>query len=277
MGNAVNQNPPSISVLMGVYNAEATAARAIDSILNQSFHDFEFLIVDDGSTDSTLSILTGFAARDSRIRVLRVESNGGLTRALNLGLSEAHAPLIARMDADDFSMPERLGKQFEAMRSNPSWLACGTDIRVVDRETGHVKHQTRPENDIAEALKQKNVFIHGSLLFRAQTLKDVGGYDEYFRLTQDYDLLLRLSRQGTLGWVSESLYEFTLCSKSLSATQIKNQIHYAAVAKTRHTVGARTAAQYNETFLGKLVYRWEWFRIWVWIYKCGLSLKKLRR
>ena len=107
---SVAQAVPEVTVLMTAYNAARYLREAVDSILNQTFRDFEFVIVDDGSTDRTLSILQDYARRDPRIRIIS-RPNTGLTRALNDGLATIRSPLIARMDADDVALPERFAKQ----------------------------------------------------------------------------------------------------------------------------------------------------------------------
>ena len=109
---------PAVSVLMPVFNAERYVGEAIESILCQSFADFEVVVIDDGSTDDSPNILAGLAARDSRLRVLR-QGNSGVVAALNRGLKDCRAPLVARMDADDVAHPERLEQQLAFMKANP--------------------------------------------------------------------------------------------------------------------------------------------------------------
>jgi glycosyltransferase involved in cell wall biosynthesis len=270
-----NKIKAELCVLMGVFNAETTLLRAVDSVRQQSYSNFRFIIVDDGSTDSTPKLLQQIAQQDVRIEVLTLTQNVGLTRALIHGLSVVSEVFLARMDADDWSEPDRFKTQLEAMKQNPQWLACGSDFWVEDPSQGTKKIITRPKKDVRKALRTKNYFAHGSLIFRTNSLKTIGGYDEFFRLAQDYDLLLRLSKIGDLGWVENCLYELRISGGSLSATQMSKQIHYAALAKARFILGPKDAATITQTLHGKLVYGWERFRIWLFVYKGGLSLKKL--
>ncbi len=122
---------PSISVLMPVYNTERYVAEAIESILAQTFGDFEFIIVNDGSTDDSLAILRRYEQQDQRIRLI-TRPNTGIVGALNDGLALARAELVARMDADDVSLPERLGKQRDFMSSHPGCVAMSTAYTIMD-------------------------------------------------------------------------------------------------------------------------------------------------
>src|ERR1700726_1508117 len=122
-------SPPTISVLMPVYNAERYVAEAVESILSQTFADFEFIIIDDGSKDRSLAILEEYAARDPRIRLVS-RPNTGIVKALNQGLALASGELVARMDADDIAMPERLAKQRDYLADHPECVMVGSRVLV---------------------------------------------------------------------------------------------------------------------------------------------------
>jgi glycosyltransferase involved in cell wall biosynthesis len=193
---------PAISVVMSVYNGEAYLHESINSILLQTFTDFEFIIVDDGSTDNSLSIIKSFS--NERI-VLFSQQNSGLARALNNGIKLAKAPLIARMDADDIALPERLQKQYDFMQEFPDCVACGSWADVIDKDGNYV--YTR--ETIVDRIEIKNFFrksisnklpstpfFHSSVMFRIKAFNQVGGYKEYMRRAQDVVLFNKMSSIG---------------------------------------------------------------------------------
>jgi len=179
---------PRVTVLMSVFNGAAYLREAIDSILAQTFTDFELLIVDDGSTDETPAILHSYA--DPRMRVLTNERNLGLTASLNRGLREARGEWIARQDADDRSHPDRLRRQLEHLDAHPEVMLLGTHARLIDargRVTGTLRKPVT-RTGIAWASVFHNPFIHSSVMFR----RGIGTYDESYPFNQDFELWSRL-------------------------------------------------------------------------------------
>lgn len=188
---------PILSVLMSVYNGEAFLQRSVESILAQTFTDFEFIIIDDGSTDATPTILAQFS--DPRIRVV-TQANQGLTRTLNTGLGLSHGRFIARMDADDEAMPDRFQKQVDYLQSQPEVVVLGTGYRQVDLLRNRTLDIIPPQSDeaIRRALLHGNPICHPSVMMRRDALLEAGGYDETFRYTQDYELWSRMAGYGRL-------------------------------------------------------------------------------
>lgn len=183
---------PAISVLMPVYNGEKHLAEAVDSILAQTFADFEFIIVDDASTDATAALLADYARRDSRIRILTNESNSKIAFSLNRGLAEARAPLIARMDADDWSHPERFAKQYAFMKSHSEIAVCGTWLEVYD--SGEVWPWPCGDADIRARMLFDSSLAHPTVVFRKQIVESLAeGYDVTTPPAEDYDLWARLA------------------------------------------------------------------------------------
>lgn len=188
--------PPTVSVLMPVYNGERYLREAIDSILAQSFSDFEFVIVDDGSTDGTGAILDGID--DPRLRVIANERNMGVTKTLNVGLEAVRGRYIARIDADDIAHPERLAEQVAFMEANPGVVLLGSGHVSVDDDGNEVERVARPMADAEfrwTALLYSPV-IHPSVMFRAD-LTGEGGlrYDEHAD-AEDYDMWIRMLAAG---------------------------------------------------------------------------------
>lgn len=187
---------PAVTVLLPVYNAEDTISSAVQSILDQTFADFELLIINDGSTDKTLQYISEFD--DIRIRTVSFDSNRGISRALNYGIKLAQSELIARMDADDFSLPERLEKQFIHLKLHPD---CGLVSSLVQhKSTDHhqegYKHYVNQINTLITAHSmvnhrfQDSPIAHPSVMFRKQLVERYGGYNEQ-SIPEDYELWLR--------------------------------------------------------------------------------------
>ena len=178
-----SKSNPKVTVLMSVYNGKRYLREAIDSILDQTFRDFEFLIINDGSTDSSSDIIRSYD--DSRIRLIENEKNIGLTRSLNKGLKLARGEYIARMDADDRSMPERLEKEILFLDKNKNVGLVGTYFLMVNK-SGKVLSTFSPgTSGLSEKLLEGNMFGHGSTMFRADCIEKVGYYREEFRSAQD--------------------------------------------------------------------------------------------
>jgi glycosyltransferase involved in cell wall biosynthesis len=192
-------NPePLVTVLMPVYNGEKYLEEAIQSILSQSFHDFELVAIDDGSTDRTSTMLEDYACRDGRVKVFTQE-NRGLVPTLNRGLELARGKYLARMDADDISNPERLEKQLEFMERNKDVVLLGALIRTMD-ENGSLlwtEHPPLHDTSIRWQLLFDNPFTHSMAMFRIKTVKDHSlVYRKEAVLAEDYDLWSRLMDFG---------------------------------------------------------------------------------
>ena len=217
-----------VTVLMSVYNGEKYLKEAIDSILNQTFNDFEFLVVNDGSTDKTEDILQAYD--DLRIKIINNGKNIGLTKSLNKGLKLAKGEYIARMDADDISMPGRLEREVEFLDKNPAVGLVGTYYLMINRK-GNVLHTMKcltESVELKEKLLRNNQFCHGSVMFRAECIKNLGSYRE--ELGQDYDLWLRISENYEVANIFEFLYKWRLDINSISVTKKSIQDKYTLLA-----------------------------------------------
>lgn len=203
---------PSVSVLMPVYNAEQYLAEAVESVLAQSYHEFEFIIIDDGSTDQSLRVLESYARHDSRVRLISRE-NRGLVSTLNEGLSLVRGDFVARMDADDLSHPFRLERQLEVMLADGRIVALGCGVTLMDPDGDPIVdwalHKTK-HGEIVGSLLEGNsgAITHSSCMFRTNALKAIGGYREECRTAEDLDLFLRLSMVGELRNLSDLFYMY---------------------------------------------------------------------
>lgn len=195
---------PAISVIIPVHNAESTIAAALSSILRQTRTDFELLVVDDGSTDHTPDIVDSIAARDPRILVIQ-DAHRGIIPALNLGLSAAGSPLVARMDADDISHPHRLELQAQLMQAHPEISVCSCRIKMFPRRGllgGMVRYEQWLNSLLTHDAMTRDIFIespiaHPSVMLRREELIQLGGYQDH-GWAEDYDLWLRYHIAGRL-------------------------------------------------------------------------------
>ena len=224
----IDSRSNKISVLMSVYNDEKRVSKSIESILNQTFQDFEFLILDDCSTDNTYEICNYYAKKNQKIKLMKNHQNLGLTKSLNLLISESNYELIARQDSDDESFKQRLEIQLKIMEKH-NLDAC-TTLATIDELKG-----TRPflSHLFPKKLiiKYKNPFIHGSLLIKKRVLKNVGMYDEKFKFAQDYKLMFDLIRLNhKLKIINQPLYKLNI-KDNISTRNIKEQNYYANCVK----------------------------------------------
>ncbi|MBB3161070.1 glycosyltransferase involved in cell wall biosynthesis [Rhizobium laguerreae] len=189
-----------VTILMATHNDEPFIEAAVRSILDQSFCDFDFLIIDDASTDATPSILTSLAEEDPRIKILRLSQNVGLAAALNKGLRSTTSPLIARMDGDDISDPNRLQVQLNYLRQHPEVDVVGSYARDMDELgvlTGRLRKVPVSTTD-TKRLVWCDPVIHPSAVFHREKILSLGGYDPRLRRRQDYDLWFRAIKAGLI-------------------------------------------------------------------------------
>lgn len=223
---------PTVSVLMPVYNAERYLGEAVESILGQTFADFEFLIVDDGSTDRSRAILERYAAQDPRIR-LTSRPNTGYAAALNELLGLARGELVARMDADDVALPERLARQVDYLRAHPDVVCVGTAVHFIDAAGRFLwdRHPGMEHEAIQErALAGDCALNHPSVMMRRAALEAVGGYHVEFMPAEDLDLWLRLGEVGRLTNLSDVLMKYRQHEASFSEQHQRLQLERSAAA-----------------------------------------------
>jgi len=210
----MENSKPRITVLMSVYNGRGHLREAIESILTQTFKDFEFLIIDDASTDNSREIIKKYP-----VKLIINEKNLGLTKSLNKGLKQAQGKYIARMDADDIASPYRLEKQFYFMEEHKDIVLCGS-LGWIINEKGEVigKKNVETEN-IKKKLLFNNQFIHSSLFFK----KELGFYNESFERAQDYEFVLRIASKYKVANLKEKLISWRKSENSLSFSSKKQQ------------------------------------------------------
>ena len=212
---------PLISVIMPVYNSELYLAEAIESILNQSFRDFEFIILDDGSSDRSLEISKAYAAKDKRV-ILLPYAHQGLTPLLNLGLKKAKGKYIARMDSDDIAAPDRFQKQIDFLETHPKYVAVGSNTILIDIDGDPIGNILLPENHNAIDLAQingKGMIVHPTVMIRKLALEKINNYHPEFESGEDFDLFLRLAEVGKLANLPQKLLQYRLHFNNVTTTR----------------------------------------------------------
>jgi len=191
---------------MSVYNGQKYLRQAIDSVLNQSFRDFEFIIIDDGSTDKSPQILAKYQNKDSRIRVVH-QRNLGLTKSLNKAIKLARGKYLARIDADDLAYDSRFEKQVRFLEKHPKIGLIGSRVNIIDEKGKIIGKLSYPIEDhvIRKHLIWHNPFCHSSVMLRKEVIKKTGSYSESFICAQDYDLWMRISKYTQLANLPEIL------------------------------------------------------------------------
>jgi glycosyltransferase involved in cell wall biosynthesis len=214
---------PRISIIMPVWNGEAYLREAMDSILSQTFTDFELIIVDDGSTDGTAKILASY--HDARVRVFRLD-HAGIVVALNFGIAQAKAEWIARQDADDVSLPTRLEKQWKALQLNPHAVLAHTNAEYIGEQSRSVGRArfSKTRAFVALRLCYQCPIVHSTVLFKKETALAAGGYLPDERHAEDYSLWGRMLERGEFVGLPDKLLKLRRHSMSVSHQNAETQI-----------------------------------------------------
>ncbi len=240
---------PRVSVVMPAYNAEPYIAEAIESILNQTFADFECIIIDDGSADRTADVIRGFS--DPRIRFVQNERNEGVAAALNRGLALASGEYIARMDADDICFPDRFEKQVAYMDTHPEVAVLATGTEKFGRDRGVMLFSERWET-LKIDLLFACCFAHPSVMIRAAVLKRTGlCYDPSFSRMEDYDLWDRLSVENRLAALPDVLLRYRIHASQVTCQKTEADLLQLRALKERQVerLGMAAGGDGFESFL----------------------------
>ncbi|MNJ97617.1 putative glycosyltransferase EpsE [compost metagenome] len=220
---------PKVSVIMPVYNTEKYVEEAINSILNQTFRDFEFIIIDDASTDKSVEIVKGF--KDERIKLITKPFNTGYTDSLNKGLELANGKYIARMDSDDISLPTRLEKQVKFLDNNPDVILCGTWFELLNKEKSIFNYPTNPEEVKATLLNYCSIG-HPTVMFRKEIFNTHGlSYDKSMEPAEDYNLWVDISSIGKLANIGEVLFQYRTHQNQVSNKRAEQQKLNSQIAR----------------------------------------------
>jgi len=242
----------AVTVLMPAYNAEKHLEAAIESILDQTFKDFEFLVIDDGSKDKTWKIIQEYAKTDKRIIPIRNDKNLKLAGVFNQGVHLAHGEYIARMDSDDWSYPTRLEKQFKFMENNPEVVIVGSSVDICHEnlEKIYTRNYGANDSEIRKKIFRYSPFCHPAVMVRKNPLQSCGGYNPLLILGEDYDIYFRLGKKGKFANLPETLMKLRLHDYSTFRQNLK--------LVQRNTLYVRLKAvveyEYKMSFIDKIIF-----------------------
>jgi len=264
--------PPQISVVMPVWNGERYLKEAVESVLAQTFTNFELIVVDDGSTDRTPEILAG--CDDPRLRVFQLP-HSGIVRARNWGVAQARAPWIAVQDADDISLPHRLETQWRAVNRKPNTVLCYTDVEYIGGKSNGAGRAKFPRTQAFLALKLcfQCAIVHSTTLFKKEAFLAAGGYaDEDWEAVEDYGLWGRLIRCGGVAGIPEKLVKLRLHETSSSIRLSNEQKAAAQRIATAHCQRlmrlSSDGAQRAQVILSIRPHERPWFEWWWFLARC---------
>lgn len=223
------EKAPLVSVLMPVYNGEDYLLESIDSILSQTYKNFEFIIIDDCSSDGTEKILSEL--EDSRLRICRNDKNMGVALSLNRGISMAQGKFVARQDSDDISMVDRLRLQVNYLLKRPNCVAVGGQLKEINPAGEPIGWRFVPlaHKDIVDRMLQGRggQIPHPSAMISMDAYKKIGAYREEFEMAEDLDLFLRLSEVGKISNLPNILVDYRIHSESVSESKKQQQFEVA--------------------------------------------------
>jgi glycosyltransferase involved in cell wall biosynthesis len=239
---------PEIAVVIAVYNGNQYIAETLESVLKQTFENWECIVVDDGSKDDTAAIVAGFMAKDNRFRIIKTDGGNGPYIAANIGIKKTRARYIARLDADDISLPERLAIQYDYLEKNIQINLCGS-LHYYLCENGEIKFK---EHNIAIdylkwELNFRNRLIHSTMMFRKEWFEKIGYYPEK-RLSQDWHIWLEAVNSDSLFVTDKPLVLWRLHGNSITRTENANQLIAASEVSAyniQHRMGLAIADKKN--------------------------------
>lgn len=257
-------NPPKVSVVMSVHNGQSYLAESIESVLNQTFTDFEFIIINDGSTDNTKNIIHNYKSSDRRIRVITNPEKIGLPKSLNTGIKKANGRLIARMDADDLSAANRLELQTDYLNNHPNISVIGGAVTIIGTKT-KIFYPTSPS-----VLKFYSIFYnpvsHPAVMFKKESIVLIGMYSEEFQQTQDFELWSRMRTDFLFSNLPQIVLHHRIHRSSVSSQ------HKVCQVKNAITIAKRNCSKYGSGFSQKaLDYRMNYFDTTFWMKEMFLS------
>lgn len=216
-------DPNQISVLMPVYNAGPYLIPAVESILSQTHRRFEFVLVNDGSTDGSGDVLARYAASDPRVRLLSNDRNSGIVTTLNRGLQACSGDYIVRMDADDIALPDRIEKQLAFVENDPSICLAGAALTYMDA-AGNDLGVTR-RSAIPASWLQQNTILHPTVILKRDTLIRNGlRYQEKYRYAEDYYLWIQMSQVGRIAVMNDVVLKYRLSAGASRVRQLKGML-----------------------------------------------------
>lgn len=215
---------PLVSVVMPVYNAEKYVSEAVQSILNQTYNNFEFIIINDCSTDSTPKILEEFQSKDDRIKLIHNNKNLRICKSLNKGIKIAQGKYVARMDADDFSYPGRLALQVNFMESHPDVVVLGGEMDIINgsgKITGERRY-AQTDKELKKTIFRYSPFSHPTIMVRKKALDRTNLYNPDFVHAEDLDLYFQLGRYGEFANLSDKVLKYRILESGTTTSRLRD-------------------------------------------------------
>lgn len=251
----------STSVIMSIYNGEQFLSDAILSVLNQTFTDFEFIIINDGSTDNSLKIAQSFSQQDRRIKLFD-RKHSGLANALNFALAKCNGKYIAHIDADDVWLPEKLDLQINFLNNHPDISIIGSSIIFINKEgreirkVGFNKQEFYDNQRIRKEIVKRNLFCHSSVVFRKYVLESSGNYDPNFEVSLDYDLWSRILSNAKGVILKMPLVKYRTHNNMLSTTHRKLLIRESYAVRKQIIRGLALSRTWHLRILYDIMKMW---------------------
>ncbi len=232
----INLNNPYISIVLPTYQGQKTVGSTIKSLQNQSFKNFELIIIDDCSTDKTSDVINSFLKNDPRIRFIQHKKNIGLASTLNEGILLSRSNLIARIDQDDEAMPDRLKIQYSFMNKNKKVAVAGSFVYLMGRDKKFDKMLSFPTDSkaIRSELIKSNCIFHPSVIMRKKSVVNIGGYRKAYKNAEDYDLWLRLSKSESICNIPLPLIRYRFSIDGMTLGKKWEQLFYVYLAQTSY-------------------------------------------
>jgi len=222
----MNTNNPFISVFTPNFNKAHFISETIESILNQNYSNFEYIIIDDCSTDKSLQIIQKYAKLDKRIKIYKNEKNLGIVKTRNKGFkySSMKSKYFAIIDSDDVALPTRLKIQVNFLEKNPKYGLVGSNLIIIDKNSKIIGYRRYPSEDkeIRKVITRYDPFAQPSIMLRKEVINKIGNYDEQWQVSQDYDYFLRVGRYWKLKNIEKPLIKYRLSATQVKRTQLKN-------------------------------------------------------
>jgi Glycosyltransferases involved in cell wall biogenesis len=251
---------PCVSCVLPVFNCERYLEEAIESILGQTYPNFELIVIDDGSTDRSGSISDEFAAKEPRIRVIH-QKNAGIAAALNAGIALASGEYIARMDGDDVALPTRFERQVDVLEENPAIVLLGCVCHTIDAQGNMWEPALSKSEPLTIAEAQLDSFpplihqvCHPSVMVRTAAVRQIGGYKSAYDYAEDYDLYLRIAALGAIGELNEPLLLYRKHASSICGQHWREQVGIVARSEIANTNARRRASGQCELVISDLTF-----------------------
>ena len=253
---------PKISINIVTYNRASYLSKAISSVLEQSFQDYELVIVDDGSTDDTESVIKSFVGKDKRIKYIKNETNLKISKARNRALANSKGKYIAVLDSDDcWCDVDKLRKQYEFLESHPDYAAVGGSLIRVNKNGQELSRKINlsTDNDIRIRFLFKNPITHSTVMYRKDLAVELGGYDETLAVGEDYDLMLKMGLKGKICNFKDIFTKYRVHDGSICSTDKLKSLKILYVIKKYKGLYPNYyiafLKRWIKLFIGKLIFK----------------------